>query len=142
MAATAGLVVAELIPPWLASPPRSNSALAFNAHSKPTEKSALLAPVENKPEIASRRVDGSVSYWLENIKHQGISAFHPDKNSYQVFRNVKDFGARGTCHPIGTFANIAQVMVLLMTPMPSTMPSVLVGDVRQEPANLLQRLRP
>ncbi|MCJ1391404.1 hypothetical protein MMC18_004268 [Xylographa bjoerkii] len=33
-------------------------------------------------------------YWLENIKHQGISAFNPDK-TYQVFRNVKDFGAQG-----------------------------------------------
>ncbi|KAH7884063.1 glycoside hydrolase family 55 protein [Phlebopus sp. FC_14] len=33
-------------------------------------------------------------YWLEKIKHQGTSAFNPDK-SYQVFRNVKDFGAKG-----------------------------------------------
>ena len=33
-------------------------------------------------------------YWLENIEHQGISAFNPDK-TYQVFRNVKDFGAKG-----------------------------------------------
>ncbi|MCJ1472557.1 hypothetical protein MMC13_001206 [Lambiella insularis] len=34
-------------------------------------------------------------YWLENIKHQGISAFNPDPATYQVFRNVKDFGAKG-----------------------------------------------
>jgi len=33
-------------------------------------------------------------YWLETIKHQGTSAFNPDK-SYKVFRNVKDFGAKG-----------------------------------------------
>lgn len=33
-------------------------------------------------------------YWLENIKHQGTSAFNPNK-SYKVFRNVKDFGAKG-----------------------------------------------
>ena len=33
-------------------------------------------------------------FWLENIKHQGVVAFR--KNStYQVFRNVKDFGAKG-----------------------------------------------
>ncbi|KAF9229792.1 glycoside hydrolase family 55 protein [Gyrodon lividus] len=34
------------------------------------------------------------SYWLETIKHQGTSAFNPDP-TYQVFRNVKDFGAKG-----------------------------------------------
>jgi glucan 1,3-beta-glucosidase len=33
-------------------------------------------------------------YWYENIPHQGISAFGPQ--GYQVFRNVKDFGAQGT----------------------------------------------
>lgn len=32
-------------------------------------------------------------YWYENIAHQGISAFGPA--DYQVYRNVKDFGARG-----------------------------------------------
>ncbi|KAI0318387.1 exo-beta-1-3-glucanase [Amylostereum chailletii] len=32
-------------------------------------------------------------YWLENIAHQGTSAFGPA--GYQVFRNVKDFGAKG-----------------------------------------------
>ncbi|KAG5643065.1 hypothetical protein DXG03_001622 [Asterophora parasitica] len=34
-------------------------------------------------------------YWLENIKHQGTSAFNSDPASYQVFRNVKNFGALG-----------------------------------------------
>lgn len=33
-------------------------------------------------------------YWLEHIHHQGVSAFNPDR-SYQVFRNVKNFGAKG-----------------------------------------------
>lgn len=33
-------------------------------------------------------------FWLESIHHQGTAAFNPDK-SYQVFRNVKDFGAIG-----------------------------------------------
>ena len=34
-------------------------------------------------------------FWLQNIKHQGIAAFNPNPSGYQVFRNVKDFGARG-----------------------------------------------
>ena len=33
-------------------------------------------------------------YWLEDIKHQGVAAFNSNPNSYQVFRNVKDFGAQ------------------------------------------------
>lgn len=37
----------------------------------------------------------SCSYWLEDIKHQGIAAFNPNPREFQVFRNVKDFGAKG-----------------------------------------------
>lgn len=36
-----------------------------------------------------------VTFWMENIKHQGIAPFNPSPGSYQVFRNVKDFGAKG-----------------------------------------------
>jgi len=43
--------------------------------------------------------DGTASpgdpYWMETIKHQGTSAFNPNPGTYQVFRNVKDFGAKG-----------------------------------------------
>ncbi|KAL5611507.1 hypothetical protein BROUX41_000899 [Berkeleyomyces rouxiae] len=34
------------------------------------------------------------AYWMEDISHQGISAFNTDSN-YTVFRNVRDFGAKG-----------------------------------------------
>ncbi|GLB43041.1 putative glycoside hydrolase family 55 protein [Lyophyllum shimeji] len=34
-------------------------------------------------------------FWMQSIKHQGISAYNPNPGGYQVFRNVKDFGARG-----------------------------------------------
>lgn len=33
-------------------------------------------------------------YWYEQIGHQGISAFGP--SGYAVYRNVKDYGAKGT----------------------------------------------
>jgi glucan 1,3-beta-glucosidase len=33
------------------------------------------------------------SYWYENIQHQGISAF--GASGYKVYRNVKDYGAKG-----------------------------------------------
>jgi glucan 1,3-beta-glucosidase len=34
------------------------------------------------------------AYWYESIQHQGISAFGP--SGYVVYRNVKDYGAKGT----------------------------------------------
>ncbi|KAF2220187.1 pectate lyase superfamily protein-domain-containing protein [Elsinoe ampelina] len=37
----------------------------------------------------------SCGYWLADIKKQGIAAFNPNPAQYQVFRNVKDFGAKG-----------------------------------------------
>jgi len=43
--------------------------------------------------------DGSAGqdepYWLEKMKHQGLSAYNKDPASYMTFRNVKDFGAKG-----------------------------------------------
>ncbi|KAJ7197151.1 exo-beta-1,3-glucanase, partial [Mycena pura] len=34
-------------------------------------------------------------FWMQNMKHQGIAAFNANPSTYQVFRNVKDFGAKG-----------------------------------------------
>lgn len=45
--------------------------------------------------VSPSRAETSCSYWLENIKHQGRAAFNPDPSGFQVFRNVKDFGAKG-----------------------------------------------
>ena len=49
---------------------------------KPTAKVNVAAAVD-------------CSYWMESIKHQGYAAFNSNPGSYQVFRNVKDFGAKG-----------------------------------------------
>jgi glucan 1,3-beta-glucosidase len=35
------------------------------------------------------------AYWLDNVKHRGIAAFNANPTTYQVYRNVKDFGAKG-----------------------------------------------
>lgn len=35
------------------------------------------------------------AYWMEDVQHQGISSFNSDPSAYKVFRNVKDFGAKG-----------------------------------------------
>ncbi|KAK7023969.1 glycoside hydrolase family 55 protein [Favolaschia claudopus] len=49
-------------------------------------------PLSSTPEIGL--ANASDTFWLEAIKHQGKAAYNPD-TSYQVFRNVKDFGAKG-----------------------------------------------
>ncbi|TMW66275.1 hypothetical protein Poli38472_004040 [Pythium oligandrum] len=35
------------------------------------------------------------AYWLEGIGHNGLAPYHPSGSAYKVFRNVKDFGAKG-----------------------------------------------
>lgn len=49
-----------------------------------------------KSDMASVLPRQSTAYWYENINHQGISAFGP--SGYQVYRNVKDYGATGKSH--------------------------------------------
>ncbi len=44
--------------------------------------------------VAVAAVDASVPFWMGAIRHQGIASFNPD-GDYQIFRNVKDFGAQG-----------------------------------------------
>ena len=57
-----------------------------------------LNPHVNGSHVVGRDVEerqSTTPYWLENIAHQGISAFGPA--GYTVFRNVKDpkYGAKG-----------------------------------------------
>jgi hypothetical protein len=58
--------------------------------------SGIMSP--QAPELISNLDFGLAApddiFWLEAIKHQGKAAYNPDP-SYQVFRNVKDFGAKG-----------------------------------------------
>lgn len=48
----------------------------------------------NKPTEANLK--RATPYWLEEITHQGIAAFNPYPATYEVFRNVKDYGAKGS----------------------------------------------
>jgi glucan 1,3-beta-glucosidase len=48
-------------------------------------------------EVSTTSKRQGTPYWYETITHQGISAFGP--NGYQVYRNVKDFGATGKHQP-------------------------------------------
>ena len=45
--------------------------------------------------LGAGTASASAPFWLQSIKHQGISAYNANPSSYKVFRNVKDFGAKG-----------------------------------------------
>lgn len=70
---------------------------------QPHSKNPTVAPYPTKANGTSTSsaplstgTSGSCApYWLENIKHQGVASFNPNPGNYTVFRNVKDFGARG-----------------------------------------------
>lgn len=34
-------------------------------------------------------------FWLADISHRGVAAFNSNPSGYKVFRNVKDYGAKG-----------------------------------------------
>ncbi|KAI1497544.1 glycoside hydrolase family 55 protein [Biscogniauxia marginata] len=50
-------------------------------------------PASTERGLETRQTAGS--YWYETIAHQGISAFHPSSATYKVYRNVRDYGAKG-----------------------------------------------
>lgn len=52
-----------------------------------------VTPDSNELELAASKRATS-SYWVSTIKRQGTVPFGNSSN-YQVFRNVKDFGAKG-----------------------------------------------
>ncbi|KAL8825282.1 MAG: hypothetical protein Q9191_004507 [Dirinaria sp. TL-2023a] len=66
----------------------------WQSYRKPTG-TATKATETGTPPPSSPPPASACSYWLEEIDHQGLSPFHPDPTAYQVFRNVKDFGAKG-----------------------------------------------
>ncbi|KAF3087237.1 hypothetical protein TWF569_011355 [Orbilia oligospora] len=53
---------------------------------------ASAAPIGQRTSLAPRQAS---PYWLGQVQHQGLAAFNSNPQSYQVFRNVKDFGAKG-----------------------------------------------
>lgn len=64
---------------------------------------ALFLPVlaEPKPQALASSASSS-SYWVSTITRQGTVAYGSDP-TYQVFRNVMSFGAKGMAASLGDF---------------------------------------
>lgn len=63
----------------------------------PTALVGAVPVTSNTHELAVSKQAAS-SYWVANIKRQGTVPFGGSSN-YEVFRNVKDFGAMGESRP-------------------------------------------
>lgn len=53
------------------------------------------------------------TFWLANIAHQGTSPFLSDSSEYVVYRNVKDYGAKGDGSTDDSAAFNAAIMGML-----------------------------
>lgn len=73
------------------------------SYTQPTTNNPTIAPYPTKSNgtstsstpLSTGRPGSCAPYWLENIKHQGLASFNPNPDNYTIFRNVRDFGARG-----------------------------------------------
>jgi glucan 1,3-beta-glucosidase len=54
----------------------------------------LSALLQAAPTPQASTTASSSGFWMANIERQGTVAFG-NSSSYQIFRNVKDFGAKG-----------------------------------------------
>lgn len=68
---------------------RSSHYSGRPGHSNPAPYYPILPSFND-----SAATNGSCSFWLEHVQHQGKAPFQSD-TTYQVFRNVKDYGAVG-----------------------------------------------
>ncbi|KAI0129129.1 pectate lyase superfamily protein-domain-containing protein [Xylariales sp. AK1849] len=72
----------------------SNSATVSGTASASSVSSSYSTTSSSTSSSASSTAS-ACSYWLEDIESQGIAPFQSGSASYAVFRNVKDYGAKG-----------------------------------------------
>ena len=60
----------------------------------PLPRAAVAEPI---PDAAGEQSSAAISdgYWLNDLSGKGIAAFNSNPGAYKVFRNVKEYGAKG-----------------------------------------------
>ena len=82
-------------PPGLPNTPPNGppQGRPFPPQGRPTDTAGPGSRPPQIPDVTSNGTEGSCSFWLEDIEHQGVAPY--TAAGYEVFRNVKDFGAVG-----------------------------------------------
>jgi hypothetical protein len=70
------------------------TAVASATNARNATTLATVAASTPTAHIAVAAVDDP-AYWLKDIKKQGLAAFNDNPSGYKVWRNVKDYGAKG-----------------------------------------------
>ncbi|KAH9887450.1 putative Exo-beta-1,3-glucanae [Xylariomycetidae sp. FL2044] len=73
----------------------SSATLASHHHGPVLRHRAASVNGTNGTDAGTGATDPQCAFWLQDMNHQGLAAFNPNPTKYQVFRNVKDFGAQG-----------------------------------------------
>ncbi|KAF2263780.1 exo-beta 1,3 glucanase-like protein [Lojkania enalia] len=60
----------------------------------PTPDQVCAQSIHAGPDNLQARADNP-PYWLADIEHRGISPFHENSAGYKIWRNVKEYGAKG-----------------------------------------------
>ncbi|KAF1347408.1 pectin lyase-like protein [Lizonia empirigonia] len=55
----------------------------------PSTAAPVAVPVPQASPVAAS------GYWFESIQRQGVAPYNANKDAYKIFRNVKDYGAKG-----------------------------------------------
>jgi len=71
----------------------NTSLIPWDAFRSPFDDTATLSA--EMADCHATDTPESKSFWLPNVPHQGTSPFLSDSSDYVLFRNVKDFGAKG-----------------------------------------------
>ncbi len=98
----------------------------------------------NSTSTAENATIADAHFWLEDIEHQGVAAFRQD-STYQVFRNVKSFGAKGMSPPSTLEtkdANLVKVTASVTTPQRLIWLSVVEDVVARDRASLQPPAQP
>ncbi len=72
---------------------------------------AIPVPTSPTVKVNAPAPTGPCAYWMENIRHQGVAAFNGN-SSYVVFRNVKDYGAKGRTPKLISITYVAKAINL------------------------------